>query len=195
MAKAKSAKGVAALERSPSHLLHRAQQVAVDIYAEVFGPDGITQRQYAVLAAAADNEGATQTDLVRITGIDRSTLADMAARMIRKGLLARERSTSDARANTVRLTDLGRSTLEAARPLMAEADQRLLKLIAGGGRRTALVGLLKDLIKAQAEATAPAPKAAKTAKAPKAKAVVKPLRAAKLKAAKPEAPKRKKKVA
>jgi DNA-binding MarR family transcriptional regulator len=153
MAKTKSAtKGVAALDRSPTHLLHRAQQAAVDIYAEVFGAQGITQRQYAVLCATADHEGATQTDLVRITGIDRSTLADMAARMITKGLLERERSASDARANAVRLTALGRETLEAARPLMAEADARLLKLIAGGGRRTTLVSILRDLVAAQAEA-------------------------------------------
>ncbi|WP_374472081.1 MarR family winged helix-turn-helix transcriptional regulator [Phenylobacterium sp.] len=169
MAKSKSAtKGVAALDRSPSHLLHRAQQVAVDIYAEVFGPLGVTQRQYAVLAAAADHEGATQTDLVRITGIDRSTLADMAARMITKGLLERERSASDARANAVRLTVLGRETLEAARPKMAEADARLLKLIAGGGRRTTLVSILRDLVEAQAEAASGAgrngKKAAKPAK-------------------------------
>ncbi|WP_374575023.1 MarR family winged helix-turn-helix transcriptional regulator [Phenylobacterium sp. J367] len=160
----------------------------MDIYAEVFGPDGVTQRQYAVLAAAADHEGATQTDLVRITGIDRSTLADMAARMIRKGLLARERSASDARANTVRLTDLGRATLEDAKPKMAEADAKLLKLIAGGGRRTALVALLKDLLKAQASVQAPAATARNPAKPTKA---AKPIKAAKPAKAAPE--KRKKK--
>ncbi|HEY8615281.1 MarR family transcriptional regulator [Phenylobacterium sp.] len=190
MVKAKSVtKGVAALDKSPSHLLHRAQQVAVDIYAEVFGPEGVTQRQYAVLAAAADHEGATQTDLVRITGIDRSTLADMAARMIRKGLLERERSAADARANTVRLTEQGRATLEAARPLMAEADARLLKLIAGGGRRTALVGLLRDLVREQEAAQRPAPAALKPKAKDVAAAKAKTTKTAKAKTA---APKRKK---
>ena len=103
--------GVAVLDRSPSHLLHRALQRALDIYAEEFGESAITQRQYAVLAASSEREGATQADLVRITGIDRSTLADMARRMIEKGLLERERSTLDARANAVRLTDVGRAAL------------------------------------------------------------------------------------
>ena len=70
--------GVAALDRSPSHLLHRALQRALDIYAEEFGENAITQRQFAVLAAANAREGATQADLVRVTGIDRSTLADIA---------------------------------------------------------------------------------------------------------------------
>lgn len=177
MAKTKSSakSGVAALDQSPSHLLHRALQRALDIYVEEFGETGITQRQFAVLAAADEREGATQADLVRITGIDRSTLADMARRMIGKGLLERERSNVDARANAVRLTDQGRLVLADARPRMAQADARLLKLISGGGRRTAFVGLLRDLSRGP---TADAPKV-KVAKAPKAPKPAKVAKAAK----------------
>lgn len=176
MAKSKSGAkgGIAALDQSPSHLLHRALQRALDIYVEEFGETGITQRQYAVLAAADEREGATQADLVRITGIDRSTLADMARRMIGKGLLERERSNVDARANAVRLTEEGRLALADARPKMAQADARLLKLISGGGRRSAFVGLLRDLTRlpeevkpAKAVKVEKKPKAAKPAKAPK----------------------------
>jgi len=169
MAKTKSGAkaGIAALDQSPSHLLHRALQRALDIYAEEFGDGGITQRQFAVLAAADERDGATQADLVRITGIDRSTLADMARRMMGKNLLERERSALDGRANAVRLTDAGREALAEARPKMAAADARLLKLISGGGRRTTFVGLLRDLAKASPP---PAPKSPKPAKAKPAKA-------------------------
>ena len=174
MAKGKSgAKGGAtALDRSPSHLLHRALQRALDIYTDEFGATAITQRQYAVLAATAEHEGATQADLVRSTGIDRSTLADMATRMIAKGLLERERSTLDARANAVSLTDTGRAALEDAKPRMAAADARLLKLIGGHGRRNTFVDLLRDLVKKGdaepgVEKPPKVPKAAKAAKAPK----------------------------
>jgi DNA-binding MarR family transcriptional regulator len=159
--------GVAALDRSPSHLLHRALQLALDLYAEEFGPGAITQRQFAVLAAAGDHEGATQTDLVKITGIDRSTLADMVARMITKGHLERERSGTDARANAVRLTEQGRAALADARPKMAKADARLLKLISGSGRRETFVGLLKDLIQGGEAAAAKVKPAAKPDKAEK----------------------------
>jgi DNA-binding MarR family transcriptional regulator len=158
MAKEKSkAAGVAALDRSPSHLLHRALQVALDIYGQELGPDSVTQRQFAVLTAASAFEGATQADLVRATGIDRSTLADMAARMIAKGLLARERSVLDGRANTIRITDAGRLALLEAQPKVASADARLLKRIAGGGRKDALLKVLRDLI----EAPEPKPKSRK----------------------------------
>ncbi len=133
-----------ALERSPSHLLHRALQLALDIYAEETGPDAVTQRQYAVLSAVAAHEGLTQTDLVRSTGIDRSTLADLVARMIGKGLLARQRSTADARANTVSLTQPGRAALDAAKPRVAAADARILKLLPTR-KRDAFLSVLRDI--------------------------------------------------
>ena len=105
-----------ALAASPSHLIHRALQLALDIYAEETGPDGLTQRQFAVLEAVSHKAGLTQTDLVRATGIDRSTLADLVARMTTKGLLDREKSAIDARAKAVRLSAAGETALEAARP-------------------------------------------------------------------------------
>jgi len=179
MAKTKSGAkgGIAALDRSPSHLLHRALQRALDLYAEEFGEAAITQRQFAVLAAAEANEGATQADLVRITGIDRSTLADMARRMIEKNLLERERSTLDARANAVRLTDAGRAALVEASPRMAAVDTRVLKLISGGGRRSTFVSRLQDLVKKDHDKKSGAekkPTVAKPAKAAKAEKPAKP---------------------
>jgi DNA-binding MarR family transcriptional regulator len=137
MAKGKGKPAQAAsgpLDASPSHLLHRVLQIALDIYAEEAGPGALTQRQYAVLTAAAATDGLTQTDLVNATGIDRSTLADMVARMIGKGLLERERSNLDARANIVRLTDQGRAELDGVRPRVESADQRILGLLPKGKR-------------------------------------------------------------
>jgi DNA-binding MarR family transcriptional regulator len=122
------------LDRSPSHLLHRALQRALDIYAETAGPTAVTQRQYAVLSAVAAREGLTQADLVRSTGIDRSTLAELVARMLGKGLIARERSNEDGRANTVSLTDKGRTALQEAEPRAAAADDAILKLVPSGKR-------------------------------------------------------------
>jgi DNA-binding MarR family transcriptional regulator len=136
-----------ALDRSPSHLLHRVLQLALDLYAEEAGPTAISQRQYAVLCAVSADEGLSQTGLVRATGIDRSTLADMVARMIGKGLLVRERSSADARANIVRTTDVGRGALADAAPKVAAADQRVLDLL-GPKKRDAFVAGLRRLAKA-----------------------------------------------
>ncbi len=135
-----------ALERSPSHLLHRALQLALDIYAEETGPGAVTQRQFAVLTAVAARQGCTQSELVRATGIDRSTLAELVARLIGKDLLARERSNVDARANTVTLTEAGRAAVDDATPKVAAADQRILALMPAG-KRSAFLKTLRAMSK------------------------------------------------
>jgi DNA-binding MarR family transcriptional regulator len=142
----KSVKAGGALKRSPLHLLHRALQVGLELYVQEAGPGGMTQRQFAVLAAVKANDGLSQTDLVRATGIDRSTVAELVARMTTAGLLVRQRAAGDGRINMVRLTDHGREQFEGAAPKAARADKRLLKLL-GGKKREAFVELLQALIK------------------------------------------------
>ncbi|HTI68129.1 MAG TPA: MarR family winged helix-turn-helix transcriptional regulator [Caulobacteraceae bacterium] len=161
---------VDALERSPSHLLHRALQLALDLYAEEAAPGAPTQRQYAVLSAVAARDGLTQTDLVRATGIDRSTLADLVARMIGKGLLSRERSSADGRANAVHLSEPGREALAQAAPRAHAADQRILACLPKSKREgfvtvLALLAGAGEKAMVKREKTATAPEADVTAKA------------------------------
>src|ERR1700744_1422601 len=146
--------GEAALDRSPSHLLHRALQLALDIYAEETGTGALTQRQFAVLSAVMAKEGCTQSELVRATGIDRSTLAELVARLIGKDLLARERSTLDARANTVRLTDAGRTAVQDATPQVAEVDARTTALVPSA-KRASFLKPLRDMAGAAGKGEAP----------------------------------------
>jgi len=117
------------LQTSPGHLLRRAQQFANDLYTQEVGPDGLTPRQFAVLHAVELHEGISQTQLVRETGIDRSTLADMISRMLRKDLLARKRTEDDARANSVRITPAGRKALRAAMPAVTKSEQKILEIL------------------------------------------------------------------
>lgn len=165
----KQARRAGALAESPSHLMHRALQLALDIYAEEVG-DGPTQRQFAVLEAVAQRAGLTQTDLVKATGIDRSTLADLVARMTTKGWLARERSALDARAMAVTLSADGQALLDAARPRVEAADRRIMGLLPKG-KRDGFLELLSELA-ASADA---APEQAKA----EAKALKKALKEAK----------------
>ncbi len=159
----KQAKRSGTLADSPSHLMHRVLQLSLDIYAEEAGPDGPTQRQYAVMEAVSVKEGLTQTDLVRATGIDRSTLADLVARMTTKGLLSRERSVVDARAKAVRLSAEGQALLEAARPRVEAADKRIMALVPKG-KRDGFLDLLAELASAADAAPDQARAEAKAAK-------------------------------
>jgi DNA-binding MarR family transcriptional regulator len=190
---AKKQKGAdGGLSSSATHLLHRVLQLALDYHAEAAGPKGLTQRQYTVLAAAGAADGVSQSDLVRATGIDRSTLADLVARMIAKGLLQRERSATDARANTVRLSEAGRTALgEGGRPA-ARSDARLLGLLPPK-KRDAFLKTLSSL--AAAADASETPVKAKKPKPAKAKGKVAKPKAAKPKAAKKKAAKKVKKQA
>lgn len=172
------------LTSAPSHLLHRAQQFAADRFSEAMDGEQITQRQFAVLTAVAANEGLTQTDLVKATGIDRSTLAELVARMSRRNLLLRERARLDARANTVRLTDEGRTLLDYAAPRVRAADEAILSALAKN-KRAAFLDTLKRIAETlDAPEPAPAPSGPKADAAADAKAQKK--RGKKAKDSKPE---------
>lgn len=114
------------LAEAPSHLIRRCQQYFGDLFAHETGASDITKQQFTVLAALETNEGVSQTALVEMTGIDRSTLAEMVRRMLERGLLSRERTESDARANSVAITAAGRKALRAARAAADRAERKLL---------------------------------------------------------------------
>lgn len=63
------------IDRSPTHLLHRASQ-AVELLFAMKATGDVTPRQLAVLVTVEQNEGISQTGIVERTGIDRSTLAE-----------------------------------------------------------------------------------------------------------------------
>ncbi len=129
------------IERSPTHLLHRAGQVAESIFETEMKHGDLTPRQMAVLVTVAHNEGLSQTGLVERTGIDRSTLADIVRRMQRKGLLQRRRTKEDARAYAVKLTEDGRRVLRRAQPLSERIDARVLEGLPAARREEFIDGL------------------------------------------------------
>ncbi len=138
------------LNASPSHLLHRAQQAAADLHVAGLGSNGLTQRQFAVLAVLAEQDGVSQSELVVRTGIDRSTLAEMVARMEAKGLTLRTKSMTDSRANSVTLTATGRAMYEEAMPKLAEVDAAVLARLPAN-KRAGFVELLMRLAMPTAE--------------------------------------------
>lgn len=151
------------LRKSPGHLLRRAQQYAHDLYADAVGADGPTPRQFEVLHVVSKNEGLSQTDLVRETGIDRSTLADMIARMLNRGLLSRSRTKEDARANAVSITASGRRVLNSAMAGVARAESGALNVLPKAQQGAFMKALAAYAVALDqlAEASAPAKKKAR----------------------------------
>ena len=142
------------LDASAIHMLHRASQAADEMFAvETSGAD-LTPRQFAVLAALETLESASQTQIVEATGIDRSTLADIVKRLVKRGLLNRRRSRSDARAYVVRLTPDGKSVLLATKPAARRVEERLLQQLPNA-RRDDLIAALEAIIGGLGSASTP----------------------------------------
>ncbi len=126
---ARKGNGEFELSEAPSHLIRRCQQFYGDLYARESGARELTKQQYTLLAALEHNDGASQTMLVEITGIDRSTLAEMVRRMLEKGLLSRERTEEDQRANAVAISPAGRKALRSASNACDRAEKALLEVL------------------------------------------------------------------
>ncbi len=120
---------LAPFDGSVSHLIHRAEQTAGDIFARTAPSGVVTPRQFAILDAIAELPGISQTGLVDKTGIDRSTLADIVRRMLDKGLVQRERTAEDARAYAVKLTRKGTNTLKRMQPVAQTVDKQIMDAI------------------------------------------------------------------
>jgi DNA-binding MarR family transcriptional regulator len=143
-------RGTGAVDRSLIHLLHRASQRASEIFSIETRDFDMTARQYAVLATIAQREGLSQTDLVRATGIDRSTLADVVQRLLKRGFIERERTTEDGRTYAVRLSASGRDLLEAIKPSARRADRAVLACL-GEEDGHAVAEILSRLIRRESD--------------------------------------------
>lgn len=191
-----------ALDASPSHLLHKAQQLAATQSAEALKVAGITLRQFSVLVAVSAEDGISQSRIVDMTGVDRSTLADMIARMETAGLVRRKDSREDKRAKSVALSAKGRRILTKAIPAVSQADEAILNALPKN-RRSGFLSVLSTLselpggeilpVIVEEPVSAPKPKPAKIAAKPKASKKAKPKAAKtkKIKASKAVKPKKK----
>lgn len=114
------------LRDEPGHLLRLCQQRAVELFVREVGEDGPTPRQFAVLVSVMAKPGLSQTELVRATGIDRSTLTEIIRRLVRRGLVTRRRTAADQRANALQLTEAGVAAVDRATPAVLRAQERIM---------------------------------------------------------------------
>ena len=130
--------GAYLLRHAPGHLIRRAQQRAVDLFVDEVGEDGPTPRQFAVLLNVHQNDGINQTDLVRLSGIDRSTLTEILRRLVERGWITRRRMESDQRTNALSTTAAGDDVLIGAFDAMVRAQERILEPVPPHRREEAI---------------------------------------------------------
>lgn len=128
------------LTTHPGHLARRLQQAHYLLWNTMVSEE-ITSPQFAVLNALVAEPGLDQRTVGERVGLDRSTIAEVVARLGRRGLLDKVRDPQDGRRFLLRLTDdglrtHGRLALRTARmnqvflaPLSAEEQARFFELI------------------------------------------------------------------
>jgi DNA-binding MarR family transcriptional regulator len=130
---------------SVMHLLHRGGQYAEEVFSLSIGNSDITPRQYEILSAVAKKDGVSQTDIVNVTGIDRSTTAELVSRLVKKGWLQRRRTKEDARTYAVRLTATGKKALKIGEGACLEADEKVLAVLSSA-QRAKLINALGAIV-------------------------------------------------
>lgn len=133
--------GAVDLSTHPGHLARRLQQAHSLLWGAMVSEE-TTSPQFAVLNALVEKPDIDQRTLSEHVHLDRSTIADVVARLARRGLLERVRDPRDGRRNVLKLTEEGvrvhrKLVTRTARmnrvflaPLDEEERETLLRLIA-----------------------------------------------------------------
>ncbi|MEO3888446.1 MarR family transcriptional regulator [Nonomuraea sp. B5E05] len=87
---------------------------------------GLSGAEYTLLVPLSEAPGGVlrARDLGRMVGWERSRISHQVTRMEKRGLVAREECSEDARGSMVRLTDAGRKAIVAAAPAHVAAVRR-----------------------------------------------------------------------
>ncbi|HVO15120.1 MAG TPA: MarR family transcriptional regulator [Alphaproteobacteria bacterium] len=127
----------------PGHLIRRAQQIAVSIFAEECKEFGLTPVQYALLCAVRDNPGIDQISLASLVALDRSNTGDVIGRLEERGLLQREAGRVDRRTKTLHVTAEAVSLIARMAEAVALSQRRILAPLSEAEQRQFMAMLAK----------------------------------------------------
>src|SRR5918994_7720426 len=106
--------------------LRMVTRTVTQLYDDILRPSGLRVTQFSMLAAIARMGEASLKQLEPVLAIDQTTLTRSLNLLERDGLIERA-SHADGRVKAMRLTSKGRLAFEAARPLWAAAQARVLR--------------------------------------------------------------------
>ena len=102
------------------------RMVTTQLYDDVLRPSGLRVTQFSILASITRMGEANLKQLEDTLAIDQTTLTRSLNLLERDGVIERA-SHPDGRIKAMRLTSKGRRALEVARPLWAQAQDRILR--------------------------------------------------------------------
>lgn len=132
--------GGVALPQICGHLIRRSQQVHNALWAEEFASD-LTSPQYGVLSVLAVRPGIDQVQLGELVSLDKSSTADVVARLAGRMWVSRERDPDDARRNVLALTPAAAVAFRHLAPMSQRVQERVLAHVPDGDREDFLCRL------------------------------------------------------
>jgi DNA-binding MarR family transcriptional regulator len=103
----------------------------------------LSPAQFSVLVIVSANRGLSQAELAATLGIERARLVRLLHRLQSRGLVARLRSSADARRHELELTPEGNAVLMQAKGLGARHQKRLIQKL-GAERHAVLLQALRE---------------------------------------------------
>lgn len=110
----------------PGHLVRRLNQISGALFLEETASLGLTSVQFAALNMVKELPGIDQATLSDRIAFDRTTIVQVLDRLVEKGLITRERSPTDRRANVLNVTLQGAEVLKKIQPMLDRSDARIL---------------------------------------------------------------------
>ena len=111
---------------APGHLIRRAQQIAVAIFAERLAAAEITPVQFAILNALSDTPDIDQVTLAKRVAFDPATSGSVIGRLEAKGWLARQSHATDRRRKLLVVTPAGLQALAGMQTAVADVQFQIL---------------------------------------------------------------------
>lgn len=132
------------LDERIGYLLRRAYQRHVTIFQHHLNPFQLTAAQYIVLATLVEQDGCSQSDLVRHTVIDHTTIRGIISRLGKRGLLTTKADPTDARKVNAVLTPEGEAIAAQASAHIDTVSEETFNGI-NSAERVALLYLLRRI--------------------------------------------------
>jgi MarR family transcriptional regulator, lower aerobic nicotinate degradation pathway regulator len=119
----------APLTERPGFLIRRLHQIHQAIFAEECVAFDVTPMQFSIMSVAGTKPGLDQTALAQEIGVDRTTLANVVARLETRGILRRVRAQTNHRLKCVHLTAAGQRTVAQMEGAVARAHNRTVEAL------------------------------------------------------------------
>jgi DNA-binding MarR family transcriptional regulator len=131
------------LTATPGHLIRRAHQIAVAIFAEHLAEADITPVQFALLNALLDSPGIDQVSLAKRVAFDPATSGSVIGRLEAKGWIVRQADPADKRRKLLVVTSQGAQAMVDIQAKVAIVQAKILSPLSPEEQRQFVPMLLR----------------------------------------------------